>query len=112
MAWLTLCRSEDITEGGLGTRFSLGSEREGFVVRYQGVVRAYRNWCPHRGLELDWQPGQFFDEHRRVLMCAVHGAHYDPAGGHCLGGPCRGLALDALKCTEQEGLVFVEEGAL
>jgi nitrite reductase/ring-hydroxylating ferredoxin subunit len=43
-------------------------------------------------------------------VCSVHGARYDPAGGGCLGGPCRNQGLTALTCWEQEGMVVVEEG--
>lgn len=111
MAWLNVCRSVDLKETGLGVRFCVRQE-EGFVVRYRGVVRAYYNRCPHRGLELDWQAGKFFDERGETLVCSVHGARYDPALGHCLGGPCRGLALQSLMCVEKDGLVFVDEGVL
>lgn len=79
-------------------------------MRYRGLVRAYRNWCPHRGLELDWEAGHFFDASGDLLVCAVHGARYDPAQGRCMGGPCQGRALQALVCEERDGWVVVEDG--
>ncbi len=108
VAVLTVCAGAALVDGGLGHRFSLAGG-DAFVVRYRGRVYAYYNRCPHRGLELDWQAGQFFDEQGQFLVCAVHGARYDPADGRCMGGPCRGRALQAVACREQGGLVFVEE---
>ena len=109
MAALVVCASGALKDGGLGRRFVLESGDEAFVVRHGGVARAYLNHCPHRGLELDWQEGRFFDDKGGVLVCSVHGARYDPAGGGCLGGPCRHQGLTALTCREQEGMVVVEE---
>ncbi|MDA8118828.1 Rieske (2Fe-2S) protein [Acidiferrobacter thiooxydans] len=110
MAVLVVCRSDGLEDGGPGRRFALESGDEAFVIRHHGVVHAYRNHCPHRGLELDWQEGRFFDSGGEVLVCSVHGARYDPADGRCLGGPCRNRGLAALTCREQEGMVVVEEG--
>ncbi len=105
-----VCASDRLVDGGRGQRFRLGPDEEAFVIRFKGVVRAYKNRCPHRGLELDWQAGHFFDEQGKALVCSVHGARYDPADGNCLGGPCLGRALEALVCREQGGMVIVEEG--
>jgi nitrite reductase/ring-hydroxylating ferredoxin subunit len=58
-------------------------------------------------MELDWQPGQFFDDEGRWLTCATHGALYDPASGSCAGGPCVGRGgLRPLKVVEREGAVL------
>lgn len=108
MAFVTVCASIALKDAGPGVRFVLG-ELSGFVVRYQGQVRGYRNRCPHQGLELDWQEGHFFDVDGRALICAVHGARYDPAGGRCLEGPCQGASLEALVCEERRGWVVVQE---
>jgi len=67
-----ICPSDALVEGGKGVRFALqpGAEDErGFVVRYDGAPRAYVNRCPHAGTELDWQPGEFFEEAGLYLMC-------------------------------------------
>lgn len=109
MAWIAVCSSDALADGGVGVRFRLSDVIEGFVVRHAGKVRAFRNRCPHRGLELDWQEGHFFDDKGQSLICSVHGARYDPSGGGCLGGPCRGKKLEALVCEEQAGLVVVKE---
>ncbi|WP_298139124.1 Rieske 2Fe-2S domain-containing protein [Acidiferrobacter sp.] len=109
MAAVTVCAGALLADGGPGRRFVLKAGDEAFVIRHGGVVRAYRNRCPHRGLELDWQEGQFFDAKGEVLLCSAHGARYDPADGGCLGGPCRDQGLAALICRERDGWIVVEE---
>lgn len=107
------CNSESLQPGGLGQRFDVSGQGSraitGFVVRdASGGVRAFLNQCTHVPVELDWQPGQFFDFTGHFLLCSVHGAHYDPASGQCVAGPCRG-SLRSLPVIEQEGRVRVFE---
>lgn len=65
---------------------------EGFVIRFDGKLYGWLNHCPHTGSPLDWQPGQFFSEDGKLLVCHTHHALFDPASGACLDGPCpRGL---------------------
>lgn len=78
-----------------------------FAVRHQGIAHAYENRCAHRSLELDWIPGQFFDPEGRFLICATHGALYDPARGSCAGGPCAGQGLVAIPVVERDGEVLI-----
>ena len=59
-----ICASAELAEGGRGVRFEAalkGRVRSAFVVRYDGAARAYLNQCAHVPVELDWQPGVFFD---------------------------------------------------
>lgn len=44
-----LCELDDISEpGGRTFRFDTSSgEKDGFIIRYAGQVRAYINSCPH-----------------------------------------------------------------
>jgi nitrite reductase/ring-hydroxylating ferredoxin subunit len=58
-------------------------------------------------MELDWMPGKFFDFTETLLVCSTHGATYDPATGHCVGGPCRGARLRALAVEERDGAVLL-----
>jgi nitrite reductase/ring-hydroxylating ferredoxin subunit len=105
-----ICESAQLADGGDGVRFSVianGVEREAFVVRYQGTVVGYLNRCAHTGLELDWMPGRFLDSERRWLICAAHGALYDPATGACAAGPCAGRgALMPVRIVEIDGAVY------
>ena len=105
-----ICDSAALAEGGLGVRFALGGEPGvpgGFAVRHGGVVHAFVNRCPHMGTELDWQPGEFFEATGLYLVCATHGALFQPDTGSCVAGPCRGAALDRLRTREYNGQVLL-----
>lgn len=94
---------------GRGVRFQVeyfGDTVPAFVVRHNGIVRGYLNRCAHVALELDWREGEFFDADGRDLICSAHGAVYDAANGRCLGGPCGGAPLVALRMEEREGGVY------
>jgi len=63
-------------------------EYEGFLIRFQGELKAYRNSCPHTGAPLNWLPEQFFSEDGSELVCSVHDARFQPGSGECISGPC------------------------
>ncbi len=105
-----ICRSDELEEARKGLRFEIerGSERlPAFAVRSGGRVRAYVNRCAHVGVELDWMPGEFFDESGLYLICATHGATYEPATGRCISGPCKGASLTAIDVLEEDGHVYL-----
>lgn len=109
-----ICNSADLAEGGDGHRFEVaeaGKIAAAFVVRHGGAVHGYLNRCAHVPVELDWQPGKFFDAERRYLICATHGAIYEPDTGRCVGGPCTGQRLTALDVFEQDGQVWLRQAA-
>jgi nitrite reductase/ring-hydroxylating ferredoxin subunit len=114
-----ICPSAALAEGGKGVRFELeappataaGSrpafEPTGFAVRFHGEVHGFVNRCPHMGTELDWEPGEFFEEARLYLVCSTHGALFEPATGFCIAGPCRGASLERLRLSEVQGQVIL-----
>jgi nitrite reductase/ring-hydroxylating ferredoxin subunit len=105
-----ICDSAALAEGGRGVRFALaGGEgaATGFAIRHDATVRAFVNRCPHMGTELDWQPGEFFEATGLYLVCATHGALFQPATGFCVAGPCRGASLEALRTREENGRVLL-----
>jgi nitrite reductase/ring-hydroxylating ferredoxin subunit len=107
-----IARSDELAERGRGVRFEVdrgGRSQPAFAVRFDGVVRAFENVCAHQGVELDWLPGEFFDVEARFLVCATHGATYDPADGRCIAGPCRGARLVPLPTVERDGAVYLIE---
>jgi len=109
-----ICASAELAEGGRGVRFAVGEGEGaacGFAVRHGGEVRAYLNRCPHMGTELDWQPGEFFDIVGLYLVCATHGALFQPATGFCVAGPCRGASLERLATREDDGRVLLLNAA-
>jgi nitrite reductase/ring-hydroxylating ferredoxin subunit len=107
---ILICESGALSEGGAGVRFEValdGRVASAFAVRAAGRVVAYLNRCSHLGLELDWTEGRFFDADRRWLICAAHGALYEPADGACAGGACAGRGgLSALRVVERDGAVY------
>ena len=105
-----ICPSAALADGGKGERFAIapgGEAQDAFAVRWCGTARAYVNRCPHMGTELDWQPGEFFEESGLYLVCATHGALFDPATGLCVAGPCRGASLERVSIREEGGEVLM-----
>ena len=108
-AGVLICDSDQVAEGGKGVRFPLlafGDAGTGFVVRYDGKVRAYLNRCAHVPVELDWFEGEFFESSGLYLMCSTHGAIYTPESGHCAGGPCKGGKLRPIAAYEEDNKIY------
>ncbi len=102
--------SDALEEKGLGLRFKLpqlGEYATGFVIRYEGKAYAYVNQCAHLPTELDWKEGEFFTVSKDFLICATHGAQYEPHTGHCVYGPCKGRRLHAIPVTEMNQQVTI-----
>lgn len=105
-----ICASAALLERGAGVRFEVdhdGRTEPAFVVRHDGRVHAYLNRCAHIPVELDWAEARFFDLTGFDLICATHGASYDPASGRCRGGPCRGRGLVKLAVVERDDGVWL-----
>lgn len=105
---LPLCPSSRLQEGGPALAFDVlyaGQSCRAFAFRYQGQAHAYLNRCAHVAMEMDYQEGQFFDDSGQWLLCATHGAVYEPATGRCIEGPCCGASLVKIVLTESEGQV-------
>jgi nitrite reductase/ring-hydroxylating ferredoxin subunit len=110
-AEIFICDSADIAEGGKGVRFPVtasGEDCTAFVVRYAERPRAYLNRCAHVPMELDWNHGEFFESSGLYLMCATHGALYEPDTGKCAGGPCRGGKLQPIAVVERDNKIYWE----
>lgn len=106
-AWIALCNSPDLEDGGNAVPFDVihqGQTCRAFAIRFDGRVHAYLNRCAHVPMEMDYQPDRFFDSTGRWLMCATHGAMYRPDTGECRGGPCRG-GLIRIDLAEHDGVV-------
>lgn len=106
-----ICTSAELANGGKGVRFDIpevSGQVAAFVVRHGGQVYGYLNRCAHIGVELDWQPGEFFDHSGLYLICATHGATYHPGSGMCMDGPCRGARLTPLDVFEQNGGIYLK----
>lgn len=107
-----ICPSTALADGGDGVRFEVDVEQKkvpAFVVRHRGKVFGYLNQCGHVPVEIDWQPGKFFDHSGLYLICATHGALYAPDTGRCLSGKCAGRGLPPLPVIEHDGGVYISE---
>ncbi len=98
-----ICEVSDLEEAGQGFRFQLATRDivpfEGlldepdellpaFVILFDGGIYAYLNRCDHIPMEMDWNPGQFFDDDQQHIICSTHNALYLPDSGQCVLGPC------------------------
>ena len=104
-----VARIEELREG-CSKKFTLtlkGQEVEGFVVNYLGSFYAYLNRCCHLPMPMDWFENQFLSEDGRFIICATHGATYDPASGECVAGPCPGEYLERLPLQVVDGTVLI-----
>lgn len=107
-----ICSSAALVDGGDGWCFSVerfGGLEPAFAIRHNSVARAYLNRCGHIPVELDWQPGKFFDDSGLYLICSTHGALYSPQNGRCLGGRCNGKGLVGLDIIERDGNIYLKE---
>lgn len=104
-----LCAAGELQERGRAVVFRVRAfqhELTAFALRFDGRVVAYLNRCLHVPVEMDWQPGEFLDSGRQVIICAVHGAAYEPLGGRCVGGPCGRGRLTPIEVEERDGQVY------
>ena len=105
-----ICAADNVLEAGKGWRFTVqrfGREVPAFVIRFRGKIYGYFNECGHVPAELDWMPGEFFDDSKLYLICSIHGAFYAPETGACLGGRCQGRGLKPLNVAERNGKIFL-----
>jgi nitrite reductase/ring-hydroxylating ferredoxin subunit len=104
---VALCQSTDLVNSGVAVPFDVvygGQTCRAFAIRFQGQAHAYVNRCTHVAMEMDYRPGHFFDITGLWLICATHGALYQPDTGACRGGPCRG-GLSKIDISEYDGVV-------
>jgi nitrite reductase/ring-hydroxylating ferredoxin subunit len=109
-------KMSDLTHG-TSKKFTLrcgGHNMEAMLINFEGDMFAYLNRCRHIALSLDWVDNEFFTEDKRYLICANHGATYEPKTGQCIWGPCAGASLQGVpleiegenifaRCPESEG---------
>ncbi len=66
------------------------------LIKRSNQVYAYKNQCPHLGINLEWEADQFMDFEDYFLQCSSHSALFQVEDGLCVSGPCIGKALIAL----------------
>lgn len=108
-AGLALCDARTLEEKGRAWVWDVlqyGRPARAFVLRFEGALRGYLNRCVHVPTEMDWQPGEFLDIDKRVILCSIHGAAYEPRDGRCVGGPCVRGRLTPVRVEERDGQVY------
>ncbi|MBP1315274.1 Rieske 2Fe-2S domain-containing protein [Herbaspirillum huttiense F1] len=77
-----------------------------FLLRRGDQVRAWQDSCPHHGTPLPWRRDAYLDASGQHVVCAAHGALFDPLTGVCTLGPCLGDSLTpvALRIDDDGGL--------
>ncbi len=108
--WISVGTLDRLDESGAAIVFDIDRSRflSGFVIRRGGQVYSYVNRCPHNGSRLDWVPGELFDESGEHLICATHGAIFEPETGKCVGGPCINQTLIPLAVKLEQQDIHVE----
>lgn len=117
-----ICRASDLESAGKAFRFQvqcaeiqsfpgINADPEdylaAFVVKFGDDYFAYLNRCAHIPMELDWNPGEVFDEDQRYIVCSTHYAVYEPKTGECLQGPCpKGAFLHQLPITIHNDVIY------
>jgi len=99
-----LCSSEALVEGEFVELKTEINDQSVFLIgtRQQGQACVWINVCPHQGRPLNWAPDQFLKDPDGNLVCAAHGAVFNPQSGECISGPCLRSALAAI-ATEEDG---------
>ncbi|WP_428492060.1 Rieske (2Fe-2S) protein [Rhodopila sp.] len=103
-----LCPAAEVI-AGLPVIVRLSATASVILLRLNDHLVAYRNVCPHMGIELDWEAERLLTPSGRYLQCTGHGAWFDPASGHCLGGPCAGESLTALAVLFRDDMVVLDD---
>lgn len=102
-----LCASADLAP--MQPRIVPGADGTLILLRLpEGRVVAYRNACPHMGIELDWEAHRLLSRDGRWIKCTGHGALFRPEDGVCLSGPCKGDALTPVPLREVDGTVMAD----
>ncbi|MAM70475.1 MAG: hypothetical protein CMP91_04945 [Gammaproteobacteria bacterium] len=107
-----ICKVDDMQPGdirevsfGTGTRYPFHL----FIYNDEGTLRCYMNRCPHFGIKLNIEPGQFFNTRKTQFMCVHHLGKFNFHDGECTDGPPFGTCLDSIPISIEDGKAFVAE---
>lgn len=102
-----LCRTDELPEDS--SREFNADGQSIVAVKRDGQIYVYLNWCPHLGIELNFQQDVFLDSDNQFIQCANHGALFEIDSGHCLSGPCSGDNLVPVTHSIRDGELWVDE---
>jgi nitrite reductase/ring-hydroxylating ferredoxin subunit len=85
-----------------------GDEREAVLVRADGEVRAWLNYCRHfTHVTLD--KGSGAETRGGEIVCTNHGAYFAADTGLCTHGPCEGARLPPVSVAVEDGTVYLTD---
>jgi nitrite reductase/ring-hydroxylating ferredoxin subunit len=85
-----------------------GEEREAILVRADGELRAWLNYCQHyTHIKID--KGSGAEMRGEELICENHGAYFESESGFCTFGPCEGAYLNEIEIAVENGTVFLSD---
>ena len=102
-----LCHVDEIDDPGSKGFESMEDRDPFFLVRRNGEIYGYRNFCPHYGAPLDWKPDAFLSYEKDQILCSMHGALFNIDDGKCTDGPCPGQRLEAVKTEISDGEIYL-----
>ncbi|WP_435195734.1 Rieske (2Fe-2S) protein [Natronomonas sp. EA1] len=83
-----------------------GEEREAILVRLDGEVACWRNYCMHwTDVKLDKGNGAYIRNDE--IVCQKHAATFEKDSGFCNFGPCEGSVLEEVDVEVNDGAVFL-----
>jgi nitrite reductase/ring-hydroxylating ferredoxin subunit len=80
-----------------------------FITRRGTEFGAFLNRCPHARWPLDTFDGRFLFALDGSVICAAHGAMFDPISGHCLSGPGQGGGLCKVPLRQDVNALIIGE---
>lgn len=109
--WIFVCELDQLAEGSCRRIDVLyqGESDSVLVLRYQGLVKAFRNLCVHMPRPLDGEDEQIFDPGTGHLRCSMHGIVYSPETGESLSDICRGKKLTSVRVVEYDAKLYLRD---
>lgn len=98
---------QDATKG-----FNLGDDKDEqtiFIVNRNNRFFAYKNFCPHTGANLNWQPDVYMDYDNLYIQCAIHGARFEVETGFCVWGPCANQSLIRVAIEVKDEKIYLAQ---
>ena len=90
-----LCKIEDLQEKKALVIRGENKYLPGIIVyKVKASIHVWGNDCPHANLSLDLIEGKVQSKNND-LLCANHGAKFNPETGECFKGPCKNSFLKA-----------------
>lgn len=93
---------------GNGNTAENGDRREAILLREDGDVVGWLNYCQHfTHIRLD--KGSGAERRDGEVLCTNHGAMFDVESGLCTHGPCEGAYLEDIEVSAESGAVYLTD---